>query len=764
MAEWRALLCAVAILLPGAASPAGAGPREDRQAASDLLGRGTAAFDAGDIVAATRHWTEAIRLCRLAGAPQLEAEALARRGEAHRIEGHLRAAAEDMTAALTRARAAGDSFLVTAITGALGNLAFMSRRTAVAEPLLLESQSGARRLGDPALAGAIANDLGNLYAATKRTERANRAYAEAIQQAEAADDQALAATAEVNAARLALSSNDPGLTAVLLRSANGRLLRMPPSYPVGQALVAAGTVVTSAGAGPLPAQLLGPSLQAFEAAAGIADRLGNAALGSLALGGLGHLHERSRRLDQASRFTQQALFRAQQASAPDIAFRWDWQQARIERALGREDAALAGFRRAAAALQSVRQDIPIEYRDGRSSFQATFGPLYAQYADLLLRRAARDRRNAPALIREARRALESLKEAELQDYFRDPCISEFEAKQRGVEAVAPDTAVVYPVVLPDRLELLVSAGGDDRQIVVPVAGARLREEVERFRLLLERRSTNEYLEPARRLHDLIVRPIDAALAGRGVGTLLIVPEGVLRTIPFAALHDGERFLIERYALATAPGLRLVDPRPLAPDTRRTLALGLSQSRQGFPALPNVPVELEGVRRVQGGTALLDAAFLRPRFARELRDVDYGVVHIASHGEFGSDPSRTFVLAYDGRLDLDDLENSIKLARFREPGLELLVLTACQTAAGDDRAALGLAGLALKAGARSALATLWFISDEASGTLAVEFYRQLRGGAPSKARALQAAQRGMIADPLLGHPAYWAPFLLIGNWL
>ena len=93
-----------------------------------------------------------------------------------------------------------------------------------------------------------------------------------------------------------------------------------------------------------------------------------------------------------------------------------------------------------------------------------------------------------------------------------------------------------------------------------------------------------------------------------------------------------------------------------------------------------------------------------------------------------------------------------------------MLSACQTAAGDDRAALGLAGLALKAGARSALATLWFVSDEASGTLAVEFYRQLRAGAPSKARALQAAQRGMIADPLLGHPAYWAPFLLIGNWL
>src|SRR4051812_24573007 len=304
------LLCATFALL-GALSPAWAGPREDRQAALDLLGRGTAAFGAGDITAATRHWTEAIRLCRLAGAPQLEAEALARRSEVYQVEGHLREAAEDMAAALARARAAGDRLLIAATTGALGNLAFMSRRTAVAEPLLLDSQADARRLGDTVLAGVDANDLGNLYAATERPEQAARAYAEAVRWAEAAGDHALAATAETNAARLALDRNGLDRAAVLLRSATDRLVRMEPSYPVGLALVAAGTAA-SAGDEPLPAPLLGVSQQAFEAAVAIADRLGNAVLGSLALGGLGHLHERSGRLDQASRFTQQALFRAQQ--------------------------------------------------------------------------------------------------------------------------------------------------------------------------------------------------------------------------------------------------------------------------------------------------------------------------------------------------------------------------------------------------------------------------------------------------------------------
>lgn len=761
MASWQFLLCALAFA--GAASSAQAGPAEDRQAALQLLGRGTAAFDVGDVLAATRHWTDAIRLCRLAGAPQLEAEALARRGEAYRVEGQFREAAEDLTAALARAQAAGDEPLVAAAGGALGNLAFMSRRTAAAEPLLLDSQARARRLGDAAVAGASANDLGNLYAATGRPQQAAQAYGEATRSAEAAGDPALSATAETNAARLALDARDPARAAALLHSATGRLVRMESSYPVALALIAAGTAAL-AGEQPVPTPLANVSKQAFEAAGATADRLGHAALGSLALGGLGHFYERTGSLEQASRLTQQALFRAQQASAPDVAFRWEWQQARVDRALGHEDAALASFRRATSALQSVRQDIPIDYRDGRSSFQDTFGRLYAEFADLLLRRARRDPGHTAALIREAREVLEGQKEAELQDYFRDSCIVNLEARQRGVETVSPDTAVVYPVVLPDRLELLVSVGKDQRQIVVPIAETRLRAEVEQFRLLLERRSTNEFLVPARRLYDLIARPIDAALAGRGVGTLVIVPDGVLRTVPFVALHDGAHFLVERYALATVPGLRLVDPRPLAPGAPRMLALGLSQSRGGFPALPNVVSELDAVHRLEGGTSLLNSAFLRPRFARELRDVDFSIVHIASHGQFGSDPSRTFVLAYDGRLNLDDLENDIKLARFRDPGLELLVLSACQTAAGDDRAALGLAGLALKAGARSALATLWSVSDQASGPLVVDFYQKLQGGTASKAQALQAAQRGMLADPLLSHPAYWAPFLLIGNWL
>jgi len=138
--------------------------------------------------------------------------------------------------------------------------------------------------------------------------------------------------------------------------------------------------------------------------------------------------------------------------------------------------------------------------------------------------------------------------------------------------------------------------------------------------------------------------------------------------------------------------------------------------------------------------------------------------LASHGQFGSDPSQTFVLAYDGQLTMDDLEAGIKFGEHREKALELLILSACETASGDDRAALGLAGVALKSGARSALATLWYINDQASGELVVNFHRGVQSGKLSKAHALQEAQRTLAADPRYAHPAYWAPFLLIGNWL
>jgi CHAT domain-containing protein len=247
---------------------------------------------------------------------------------------------------------------------------------------------------------------------------------------------------------------------------------------------------------------------------------------------------------------------------------------------------------------------------------------------------------------------------------------------------------------------------------------------------------------------------------------VFVPDGPLRSIPLAALHDGERYLVERYAVATSPGLSLLDPRPIARTEVRLLAAGLTESVGGFPPLPQVGEELRAIGALYAGSMVLqDAAFDAARLEAALAAVPYTVVHVASHAQFSSDPEQTFVLTYDGRLGMDGLERLLAPSRFRDEPVELITLSACETAAGDDRAALGLAGVAVKAGARSALATLWQVSDAATAVATTEFYRQLGAeDAPSKAEALRRAQLLLLADARYREPFYWAPFLLIGNWL
>jgi CHAT domain-containing protein len=166
----------------------------------------------------------------------------------------------------------------------------------------------------------------------------------------------------------------------------------------------------------------------------------------------------------------------------------------------------------------------------------------------------------------------------------------------------------------------------------------------------------------------------------------------------------------------------------------------------------------------GSQNLVNREFLAANFETKLQEQQFSIVHVASHGEFGNDVENTFLLTFDDKLSLDRVNQMIGVFRFRDDPLELLTLSACDTAAGDDRAALGLAGIAIKAGARSALATLWNINDQATVGLVLDFYRQLKNPAISRVVALQRAQLKLIDNPRYEHPGYWSAFLMINNWL
>jgi CHAT domain-containing protein len=269
---------------------------------------------------------------------------------------------------------------------------------------------------------------------------------------------------------------------------------------------------------------------------------------------------------------------------------------------------------------------------------------------------------------------------------------------------------------------------------------------------------------AQDLYTWLIRPLEGVLTAGQISTLVMVPDGALRALPLAALHDGQQYLIEKYALAVTPSLTLTDPAPLPRDRVRVLAAGVTHEVAGLPALPAVQAELDNLRQRYGGVVLRNQAFSPGRLEQTLQQGAFDIVHIASHGQFAATAAHSFLLTGQGTLTLERFAQMVGRLRVRARPLELLTLSACDTAQGDDQAALGLAGVAIQAGARSALASLWAIADDATAELMRVFYTHLHTPGVSKAQALQRAQQALLQQPRYAEPVFWAPFVVLNNWL
>ncbi len=473
--------------------------------------------------------------------------------------------------------------------------------------------------------------------------------------------------------------------------------------------------------------------------------------------------ERRQQWSTALAVNDAALSLAARSALP-VSPDWLWQRARILRAMARHDEARAIYADLIVRLGSLKTAADPVLLGVGSSFRERYGDAYLEYADLLLTHshtttaAGRQR-----LLRQAREVAEFSKVVEISDYFRDPCIGAA-AEARAVEAADTAAVTLYPIVFSERMELLLSRGANIELVTVPVTRADLVKAIRDFRGLLEKRTTPQHLRPSRRLYDLLIRPIEKFLPGDANATLVIVPDATLRSIPFSALHDGKRYLVERISLGTTVSLSLTNPRKIDTQDVRAAVLGLTEARLGFTGLPAVKDETGRVAQTLRTSAQLDANFTRKRLMDEMALTNPSVVHIASHGQFSSDPRDSFLLTYDTKMDIDSLRAAVSSGSTANRSLELLMLSACQTAAGDERSAMGLAGVALRSGARSALASLWFVNDESTAELSSRFYENLIAKKLTRAAALREAQMAMIADERFAHPAYWAPFLMIGSWL
>ena len=280
-------------------------------------------------------------------------------------------------------------------------------------------------------------------------------------------------------------------------------------------------------------------------------------------------------------------------------------------------------------------------------------------------------------------------------------------------------------------------------------------------------SNKRRLKLSQQIYDWLIKPAEAELGDSEIETLVFVLDGSLRSIPMSALYDGEQYLVEKYNVALTPGMQLLDPTAIEDSELKAVVAGVSESNQGFSALPGVKTEVEEVSQTFPSQLLLNQEFTSQNFQEQLKQTPSPLIHLATHGQFSSNPEETFIVTWGDRIKVKDFENILQAREesLNAKPIELLVLSACQTAEGDKRAALGIAGIAVRSGARSTLATLWSVEDSSTVWLMNQFYQQLANtDSATKAKALREAQIALMHSKKYSHPYYWSPFILVGNWM
>jgi CHAT domain-containing protein/tetratricopeptide (TPR) repeat protein len=523
----------------------------------------------------------------------------------------------------------------------------------------------------------------------------------------------------------------------------------------------------------------------LSAAVGQSKQLGDRRTQAYALGLLGGLYEQTQQWSIADDLTRQALQLTLSTNAADVTYLWLWQLGRILKAQAQNGIdvaknrteAIASYEEALKTLQSLRLDLASINVDQQFSFQQSVEPVYRQLIELLLQSDAGADPSQDNLVK-ARTTLESLQTVELQNFFREACVDIPIAIDRIVEQTSTlssdrtntSAAVIYPIILPNSIEVVLKLPNQTNLLHYSTKVER--KEVEKTLRDLRKQITQP--ETVRSLQDLsaqvydwLIRPAANQLSNNQIGTLVFVLDGFLKNIPMAALYDGKHYLVETYAIALTPGLELLPPQPLKRQEIRLLFAGLSRSVDGFSALTAVEQEKDGIlAEIPQAVVLLDRDFTAKALQNQIEQAPFQIVHLATHGKFSSDRTQTFIRTLDRRVNVDELNRILQTREQVQPtAIQLLTLSACQTAEGDERAALGLAGVAVRAGARSTLASLWSIDDRSSAFLMVEFYRHLvENPSVSKSFALRQAQLTLVKHPNYNHPSYWAPYVLLGNWL
>ena len=629
---------------------------------------------------------------------------------------------------------------------------------ASAQTILKESLTIAQQLNLPAEISATLFSLGNTARALQDTQSALQFYQQAAAIAPTATAQL---EAQVNQLSLLLEVKQAAAAQSLAQQIEPQLEKLPPSRTsvyirVNWAANASQSYkqVTNA---KLSVRMIAAQLAT---AVNQAKQLQDARAESFALGQLGALYEQTNQPTEAQALTKQALLFAQKISAGDIAYRWEWQLGRLLKQSGNRDGAIAAYTESIKLLKALRGDLVAMSPDVQFSFREKVEPVYRELVTLLVSETP----SQPDL-QQARQAIEALQLAEIENFIRSACL---DTRLSQIDTADPSAAVFYPIILADRLTVILSVPGQPlKAYSTLLPGEKIEAVVEQtlesFNPLF---SDQLRLQLSEQLYDWLIRPAEPSLAASQIKTLVFVLDGSLRNIPMAALYDGQHYTIENYSVAITPGLQLLGPQEsLAKNQLGVLIGALTEARQGFPALPGVAVESNAIASSLSSKVLLNQNFTQRALENRLQGEATPLIHLATHGQFSSSLDKTFILTWDNQLNIEGVRTLLRSrAETGQRPIELLVLSACETAEGDKRAALGLAGLAVRSGAKSTVASLWSVNDASTAELMVTFYQSLAQKGLGKAESLRESQLSLLHKPQYQHPYYWAAFILVGNWL
>ena len=500
----------------------------------------------------------------------------------------------------------------------------------------------------------------------------------------------------------------------------------------------------------------------------ISNSLNNLKYKSESNGYMGQLYEIEGRYKEALTLTRKAVFFSQQAKRKDLLYYWQSQSGRLFILSGETDKAVKSYENAIETLKPIQLSLLTGLRNNARILDNKIKPVYLGLSKIYFERAKKAKKSEikKKYLKKAWGIMEQMKITEIQNFYKDECVAENEIDFEVVKKIPAKTAIIYPVLFNDHPVILIRLLNSFKHFTLEVDTKEIKNIIYRFSHNV--RNWGPFEDDAKTLYKLLIHPIESYLKENKIDTLVVAADGGFCLVPFAALLDEDLYLIEKYALVTIPAIALTNINPVSLVKNKALLAGFSKGssnkRIEFSPLPQIKKEIKAINKIVGGKILIDEEFSGKSLKQELNDNSFSIIHLATHGKFGMTPDQTFLISSDGLITLNDLEHLLTISTSNERPVELLTLSACETATGNERLAFGMAGIAVKSGVKSVIATLWPVDDIVAYKVLTEFYNQFSKKGLSKAKALQKAQKKLLERPQFYNPTLWASFLLIGNWL